>query len=131
MSIVLLGITLSPDMIWRERHASQGVVQDVRPTLGGVAVVFPAAVAKGLPVTLVASQRMGWIRRSVLDQVRSLAAVPGTQGELDFHGVLMNVIFRHPGEVEGASAVEFEPVRRTNLALAGDYMRGEIRLLTV
>lgn len=127
MSIVLAGITLSPDMIWRERHWSQSVAQSVRRTLGGAPVVYAGSLTLGLPVTLVAGQNMGWIRRSVLDQVLALAAVPGAQGTLDFHGEQMLVIFRH----DEPPAVAFEPVRRTNLALSTDWMRGEIRLLTL
>ena len=126
-----MGVTLNPDLIWRERDLPQKAVQSVRPLLGGAPVIFAGSVPKGLPVTLVATERMGWLRRSMVTSLAALADVPGAQGVLDFHGTLMTVIFRLPQQAGGESAVAFEPVRPTNLAVSTDWMRGEIRLLTI
>lgn len=127
MAIVLGGVTLSPDMFWRERHQSQKVLQSTRLTLGAKPVVYAAAIDKGLPVTLIAAERMGWIRRSVLDLVLEMAESAGGEFLLTMPGFSATVVFRH----EEPPAVAFEPVRRTNVPLATDWMRGEIRLLTV
>lgn len=130
MTIVLGGITLNPDMIWREQFIEQAVAQSSRRTLGGAMVVYSGALQKGAAVTLSASEYngalIGVLRKSVVDALLALAAVPGAQYTLAFNGVNYTVIFDPPG-------VEMVPIRANpgHSYAADDLMRGDIKLLTV
>lgn len=129
--ITLDAIALGDSMVWRERYQSQGVAQSVRPTLGGVPVVFSQAIEKGTKITLatyrVGGNLYGALRRSVLTQVLARAAVPGAVYVLNFNGSNYDVIFRH----EEAPAVDMTPVYARVADEADDYFEGEIKLLTV
>lgn len=131
MAITLDGVTLNDSMVWRERYLSSGVVQSVRRTLGGVAVVFAGATEKGVPITLVAGEfngmLLGVLVRSVVDQIMARAETPGAVYVLSFNGETYSVIFRH----DDPPAVSMEPITPRTADAAGDYFRGEIRLLTV
>lgn len=128
-TIVLGGVTLHPDMIWRERFTDQKVAQSAKRTLGGALVVFAGSLHNGAPITLATAESTGYPTRAMVDAVRALAEVAGAQYTLSFHGTDYSVIFR-PDE-SGGNAVVMEPLKKTNRPEAGDWMRGEIRLLTV
>lgn len=127
MSIVLGGVTLSPDMVWLERYQSQGVAQSVRRTVGGVPVIFSGALVKAEPVTLATLDRMGYPTRAMIDQVIALAASAGATYTLSFYGEEISVMFRH----DDPPVVDMQPVKRTNRPASTDWMRGQIKLLTI
>lgn len=130
MSIVLGGITLNPDMIWREQFREQTVAQSTRRTLGGALVVYSGKLQKGDAITLSASEfngtLIGVLKKSVVDSLIALAEVPGAQYVLTMNDVNYNVIFDPPG-------VEMVPIRANpgHQYSADDLMRGDIKLLTV
>lgn len=125
--ITLDGVTLNPSMIWQERFTSQTVQQSVRRTLGGLPVVFSGQLTKGEEITLVADSDIGWLKKSVVDQLLTKAAVPGAQYVLGFNGQNINVIFRH----NDPPAVDMTPIFPREAQGDDDYMRGSIKLLTV
>lgn len=130
MTIVLGGITLNPDMIWREQFVAQSVAQSTRRTLGGALVVYSGKLQKGDSITLSASESngtlIGVLRKSVVDSLLALAAVPGAQYVLTRNGENFNVIFDPPG-------VDMVPIQAKpgHQYAANDLMRGDIKLLTV
>lgn len=126
--IILGGITLNPSLRWEERYTSQSVAQSVRRTLGGNPVIFSGALTKGEPITLETwsdGGEYGLLRKSVVEQILALAAVPGDTMILDFDDVEIQVIFNHP------DAVKFDPIYPRTEQQPTDYMRGSIKLLTV
>lgn len=129
MSIVLGGITLNPDMIWREQFIAQSVAQSMKRTLGGAPVIFSGPLEKGAPITLVSTEfngsLIGVLKKSVVDSVLALAAVVGGQYVLTYNGTNYSVLFNHP------DAVNMVPLLAKTSYSANDLMRGEIRLLTV
>lgn len=130
-TIVLGGITLSPALQWRERYAYQPVAQSVRRTIGATPVIFHGALVKGEPITLATwsdgGGEYGLLRKSVAVQVIALANVPGAIYTLTFNGVDQSVIFRH----DEPPAVDLAPIYPRTADQATEYMRGQIKLLTV
>ena len=125
-TIVLDGIVLNPSMRWAERYQSQGVAQAMNRTLGAVPVFFTNALIKGEPITLVADENFGWLRRSVVDQVMAIAAVVGGQYVLAFNNVAIPVVFRHQ-----APPADMQPIAPRTADAASDYLRGSIKLITI
>ena len=131
MTISLGGITLNQDMVWREQFSALSVRQTVRETLGAAPVVAAFPVGKGIPITLLATdvngRLIGILKKSVVDSILALAAVPGGINTLTYKGTNYSVIFRH----EDAPAVDMVPLIAKTSYGANDLMRGEIKLLTV
>jgi hypothetical protein len=110
------------DMQWLEQFAPTQAEQTMQRTLAGKAVVYAGALAGGLPITLQATESMGWLDRSVVDQIVDLAAVPAANYALEINGVTYNVVFRHMD----APAVDLKP-----LWPHSDWLIGELKFLTV
>lgn len=128
MTIKIDGITLNPDMVWEERFVTQSLVQNVRRTLGGIAVITNAELSKGEPITLSATEvngrLIGILKKSVVDQLRVRAEVVDAQYVFEYNGELLTVMFRPP-------AIEMTPLLARTVYGPNDLMRGQIRLLTV
>jgi hypothetical protein len=128
MTIKIDGITLNPDMVWEERFVTQSLVQNVRRTLGGIAVIANAELSKGEAITLSATEvngrLIGILKKSVVDQLRARAEVVDAQYVFEYNGELLTVMFRPP-------AIEMTPLLARTVYGPNDLMRGQIRLLTV
>lgn len=132
MTISLGGITLNPDMVWREQFTSQTVAQSVRRTLGGVPVIFSGNLQKGAPITLSATEVnggpvAGLLKKSVVDSIMALAEVAGATYTLTYNGTSYTVMFRH----DDPPAVDMEPMKKKQSYVDDDFFRGDIKLLTV
>lgn len=126
-TISLDGIELNHQMRWVERDQSQKVAQSSYRTIGGGLIVFSGPLTAGARITLTATEETGWLQKSVVDQIKALADVPGATYVLQFHNDSYNVVFRH----EESPAVDLNPlVYRINQG-ADDYYTGTIKLLTV
>lgn len=131
MSLSLDSVTLNPDMVWEEKFSSQSVAQSRLRTLGGGLILFAGALNKGEQITLSSREfngvLIGMLKKSVVDDVLDLAAVPGAQYVLTYNGVSVNVVFRH----DDPPAVLMTPLLAKISYSANDLMRGQIKLLTV
>lgn len=127
MAITLNGVPLSGSLQWTDKEAWQSVAQTTVRTLGGGLVIRTQALSAGRPVTLEATEETGWITRAQLNQVLSLANVPGAVYTLVVHSESFNVVFRH----DEPPAVDFRPLQPRATPQAGDYYIGVMKFLTV
>lgn len=127
MAITLNGITLSPGMVWEERHHSQGVVQILDQTISGGSVVFSRAHIGVKSITLRSLEDQGWLEYTVVLALAALADVPGAIYTLVIGSEQFSTMFRH----HDAPALEFDPIIPRGVPLAGDYFRGTIRLMSI
>lgn len=128
--ITLGGVVLSDngsDMIWNERYAHQQADQAMERTLSGRAVIYTGPISGGIPITLEATENVGWVTRDVAQQVMALAATPNAQYILEFDGVDYTVMFRHLD----APAVDLKPQWPRVADESSDYLVGQIKLITV
>ncbi len=113
MAITLINgaasVVLPPDLEWTDELSWCPVVQRVRWSLTGALLLESAARQAGRWVTLEGDESRAWMLRSDLLTVKGWAAMPGLQLDLDYHGSLFDVVFRH-GEGDGAGAIEARPV---------------------
>ena len=127
MSIVLNGLELPAAMLWPDEFAGQSVAQTSKRTLSGGLVVFHSPLTAGKSITLESSEKTGWIKRSVVLQIKALADVPGVVMTLTLRGENYNVMFRH----DQGLAFEADPIFPFANPTADDYYIVSIRLITV
>lgn len=111
MSITLkvapLTLELHSDLKWSDEFNWHAVEQSKEYSVTGALIVQNQQRLAGRPITLVApDDSAAWMRRSVVEQLRNWAAVPGQQLELKLRNVTRIVAFRH----EEGAALEAEPV---------------------
>lgn len=130
-TVTLNGIQLNHNMQWVDRNESQQVQQAVTRTLSGNLVVFHRTLTKGEKITLVATEEQGWLQKTVIDSLKSIANTTGGVYPLviDVDGNIesYNVMFRH-NEPPAFSA--FQLIHRLN-AEDADYYTATIKLITV
>ena len=123
MAITLGGVSL-PDLSIEQEYGWTGVEAAVDRTVGGSPVVWEREIT-GRTLDLVGGDDMGWITRSTLESLKSLAAVVRGTYTLSFEGTDYTVRFRHE---EGA--IEAAPVIPRPNQASGDYYRNvRIRLM--
>jgi len=127
MSNSLNGITLPDGLHWVDEFSSIKVAQTVKSTLSGDAVVFYGQRKTGLPITLQSQSDQGWLDRTTVQSIASIADVPGAVYTLSLRGVSYSVMFRH----ESPPAFKAEPVLHKATPVAGDYYTATINLMTV
>lgn len=94
--ITLGGVPLGFDLIWRDRHQSDGVYQSVTTTVGGGQRVTVQEKSVGHPVTLEATEQQGWIEASIVPILKDMANQPGEVYDFNFHNLeAFQVMFRH------------------------------------
>jgi hypothetical protein len=124
--ITLGGILLGYDMIWTDRHNSDGVSQSVLTTIGNGQIIFVQPKFVGRPVTLVANEAQGWIPADIVPQLKYIASLPGEVFDFNFHDLEMfQVAFKH----QDAPALELRPLIEG--AELGQWYIGTIKLFSV
>lgn len=120
-------VTFTDDLMWADEFAWMPVEQAMQRTITGGLVVQTAARTAGQPVTLAAPDaQSGWLSRSVLDQLKTWASIPGQQLTLGYRGTTSTVIWRHQDTaIEAAPVVPYADVQ------AGDYYRAVLRLMRI
>ncbi len=124
--VTLGGVDLPDDIIWQDEFDFQPVGQSITRTIAGNHVEFNQALVLAQPITLEASETQGWLTKTQVDAVQTLAATPGATYTLVIGAQTFTVAFRHN---EGA----FDPqpfVPRIDPE-AGDFFSAIIRLRTV
>lgn len=120
-------ITLPDTLLWEDEYTWSPVITTTNYLLTGAIVIQSATKQTGRPITLVGAPDMGWITRSVLEDIRLNAAIAITDStgrfKLTFKdGRSFNVVFRLD-EVP----VEAEPVLGIPPQSNTDYYRVTLR----
>lgn len=92
--VVLGGIELPDDMVWKDELDWCPVTQIITPTLTGSVVVEETASLSGRPITLT-----GVTTRGVVRQLKALEAELATPMQLAIHGTQLLTAWRRPGVV--------------------------------
>lgn len=124
--ITLDGVELPEDLLWQDEFAYDAVAQSLTRFEGGGLLVEETALQAGRPITLAGDVQSGWILRTALLAVGSLAAAANTTYELVLNdGRTFNVIFARPKPISA------EPIIPYSTPASGDFYAVTIRLLTV
>lgn len=119
-------IELNEDLYWEDEDWSP-VTQVVDMSVRGRPLIHVGLSQGGRPITLRPwSPSDGWITRSVLAQLRTLAAIPGQRMTLSIRGTSYLVIFRHQDR-----AIETDPVVYYSDPISADHVRATLRFMTV
>lgn len=132
MSILLsdgvLVVDIHPDLQWTDEYNWQPVEQHAERTITGALVVMPAEKVGGRPITLEPeADDSGWMTRTVIEQLRNWAAVPGKQLVLTLHGTTRNVLFRH----QDGPGLDARPVIHFSEMDATDYYLATLRFMEI
>lgn len=126
------GITLhlDPDLYWSDEDWGP-VIEETERSLTGALIRYQAVQVGGRPITLEPEDdRSGQMQRSVLEQLRAWAAVPGLTMTLSLRGETYSVRFRHGGE-GGTPAITSRPMVHFNDTAPGDWYFVTVRLITL
>lgn len=92
--ITLNLIDLPADLIWLDEYKWSGVAQQVDVMADGAVVVQADAQQTGRTITLAGGDNFGWIDKTTLEQLRTLALSAGQEMTLTLHdGSSRNVVF--------------------------------------
>ena len=126
MTIYLDDIEL-PDLTIEDEFAFTGIGAETDLALDGTPLVSERARA-GRPVDLVGSDQTGWIKRSVLKSIHTLAGAANAVYTLNYEGEISSVRFRN----EEPPAVDAVPVvARPNPSDNDYYKNVRIKLMEV
>lgn len=124
--VTLGGVALGYDIIWTDRHQSDGVYQSITPTAGGGQRITVQAKTVGHPITLEATDQQGWIAAALIPILKEMASQPDVAYDFDFHGLeSFQVMFRH----YEPPALALRPL--IDGAEYGEWFIGTIKLFTV
>lgn len=112
-------VSLPADLRWSD-ESWQPVEQTVQRTITGALIVSTALRVAGRPITLAPlDDSSSWTRKTVLDQVRAWAAVPGQLLTLTLRGTSYTVMFRHQdGAIEANAVIHYDDVAADDAYLA-------------
>jgi hypothetical protein len=123
-----VNVTLSDDLRWVDEHDWEPVVQGEKRSVTGAMIIQPRALTAGRPITLEPeNESSAWMTRTVLLQLRNLAAIPGQVMTLTINGQAFSVVFRR----SDGSAIEAEPVAHFSTPDAADWYLVTTRFLTI
>jgi hypothetical protein len=126
MSITLAGISL-PDLVIEDEYAQAGVRSVVEFSLGGRPIIWED-LRYGKTIDLVGTGDTGWIDRSTLEQLQSIANIPLQEFTLDYEGELKSVRFRQ----EDPPVISATPILPRPNHVDGDwYANVRIKLMEV
>lgn len=121
-------LNLPEDLYWNDENSWAPVEQAIERSISGALIVSSATRVAGRPITLTPEdQGSAWMLRSVLDTLRTWAAVPGREMVLTLRGTTYNVIFRH----HDGQAVEAAPIKHCNDVQPTDFYTVTLRFMEV
>lgn len=121
-------VTLPPDLYWSDETEWNPVEQAVERTITGALIVSAATRTAGRPITLQPeNENAAWIARSVIDQLKNWAAVPGQQMTLTVRSVGRTVIFRHHDGV----AIDATPIIQYSDVQPEDWYVATLRFMEI
>ena len=121
-------LNLPEDLYWNDETSWAPVEQAIERSISGALIVSSATRVAGRPITLTPEdQGSAWMLRSVLDTLRTWAAVPGREMVLTLRGTTYNVIFRH----HDGQAIEAAPIKHCNDVQPTDFYTVTLRFMEV
>ena len=121
-------LNLPEDLYWNDENSWAPVEQSIERSISGALIVSSATRIAGRPITLTPEdQGSAWMLRSVLDTLRTWAAVPGREMVLTLRGTTYNVIFRH----HDGQAIEAAPIKHCNDVQPTDFYTVTLRFMEV
>lgn len=121
-------VVLSDHMEWNDKYdSSSRVAQTMRRTLGGMPVVVTQRLSLGVPITLEATQRQGWLTKAQVEAVDALAQAEGAVYNLTIGADTFTVMFRH----HEPPAFSAEPLDQIGAQAPDGYYTATIKLMTV
>ncbi|MDP2262681.1 MAG: hypothetical protein Q8K24_05930 [Hydrogenophaga sp.] len=121
-------VTLPADLLWSDEFKGPQVGQTASRSVMGALIVQARAMTAGRPITLQPEdENSAWMRRSTVEQLRNLAAIPGAQLTLTMRGQTYSVMFRH----HDGAALEADPVAHYSDAGADDFYLVTLKFMTV
>lgn len=116
-----------PDLVIEDEFAFTGVEARVDRSLGGAPIIWEQEIA-GRPIDLTGDERSAWITRDTLEDLKTLAAVPGATYTLTYESDTYTVRFRH----EEPPAIMADPlVPRPNHADGDYYKNVRLKLMEI
>lgn len=125
--ISLGGIQLPEETIWVDRFNSTQVSQTRKRSLAGRQIITALQLIAGRPITLQSGEAFGWMTKTTLDQISTLADQVGATYTLIFGVETFTVAFRH----DDPPAFEFVSFVPRTTHESTDYFVGTIKLVTV
>ena len=121
-------LTLPEDLYWNDENSWAPVEQAIERSISGALIVSSSTRVAGRPITLTPEdQNSAWMIRSLLDTLRTWAAVPGREMVLTLRGTTYNVIFRH----HDGQAIEAAPIKHCNDVQPTDFYTVTLRFMEV
>ena len=119
-------VALPNGLQWVDEFTNVSTLQSSARTLDGGLVVFHRQLIGGKLITLESLNDTGWVNRTTLQGLRTLADAVGTSYILEIRDTQYTVIFRHAD-----GALDAEPVFPTgNNPPSNTYYLVKIRLMT-
>lgn len=128
MAIVLGGVVLSDHMIWEDEiTSSSSVAQVVKRTLAGTLLVQEQQLSGGVPITLSATDKQGWLTKVQVVAIKGLAEQAGLLIPLTIGSNTYTVVFRHTED----PAFYAEPLDQIGAQAPAGYYTAVIKLMTI
>lgn len=127
MTITLGALSLPNTLRWAERYTAQLIAGNERRTLGGSIVYSNLQLVGGRPITLNGGEDFGWMTRTQVESVLTMAQDPIGSYTLAFNGINYTVVFRHAE----SPAAEFAPLIARTADFEDDWYVGTIKLITL
>lgn len=125
--IVLQQLELPNSLVWLDEFEQPTVSQTHKRTLAGSIVIFSGSRPNGIPVTITSGPDYGWVKRSIVLQIKSLADQAGLVMTLDIKGKSFNVVFDHSNN-NAFTAIPIYPYANPTDT---DYYKVKLQLVTV
>lgn len=118
-------LILPPEMIWSDKLKYQAIYQSSAITLGGKTLIQALPSVNGRPITLVATERQGWLTTAQVEELLALSEVPNATYSFEYYDFTSTVAFKH----HEPPAVEMQPF--VEGGEPSDYHFGSIKLFCV
>ncbi len=125
--IQLGSLVLPDDLLWEDEFGQTPVLATKEMSINGNPVYFEQISGEGKNIDLVATEESGWLTRTQVETLASMAAQAGQIWQLEYEGRQFTVRFRH----EDAPVLEMIPIIPRPNAEITDYYYGRIKLKEV
>lgn len=108
-------VPLSDDLAFPDQYTWAELQTQKTYSVTGALIVQTGQKQTGRSITLQGDERHGWVTRSQLATLRTLAATPGAVMTLEHRGATYSVMFDHDaGAIEATPVVDFATEEATD-----------------
>lgn len=119
-------VALRDDMVWSDEYDWHPVVQSSEFTTTGALLIESAVKQAGRPISLSNTEDQAWLTKTMCDQIKSWASLPGITLTLVYRGVTRTVVFDHE-----KTAFEAYPLVFYRLPLPDDHYIATMRFIEI